>query len=658
MIESMTHVAVMAGAGERKNLLDWLYRSRGFHVMPLEEEGDWESRFAGLADDSPTLDAELGRLQGVVSFCQEFQSKKPDFLDAMLPLMVVGNREEIDNAFHEVDIDLLQKKTAELRSRLEAGQERLSRLAINREGLERFSFLGDNLPALATLKAVVLRVVAVAGQSGKAFLLDNRIGDSVLAEEILADRVNTYYALVAAQEDKAELDALIDDHGLHPETIPAAEEGASRELAKLSLAEEEARKELAAARAEAGKFADVWIRKTSLALGNWESSRNLALLRLRMRESQHLFVARGYVKTELLDSLASALEGDIPGAAIFACPAPENENPPTSLKWNRWIRPASLLVNMYGLPAYRGIDPTIFVASIFFLFVGICLGDVVYGFGTILAMLWLKHRYREQSGLQDFFNVFIYCGGVAMVVGLLTGSFMGDLSAIIPGLEGFDHFRTSIALIDPIKDSQTALYIAIGLGIATQFYGMSLLVYRNLRRGDRQGALYDGGLWIGFFGFLLLAAFTGWTLFWVLFLLDVAGLILTQGRDQPNWFLRIIVGVISIYGIVGAYGASAFLGDTISYARLMALSLTTAALGSTFNMLAQLGGQIAVIGGVLAILIIIFGHLMNYFLGILGAFVHSARLVMLEFFGRFYEAGGYAYRPYGFDSTTVEEKAE
>ena len=235
---------------------------------------------------------------------------------------------------------------------------------------------------------------------------------------------------------------------------------------------------------------------------------------------------------------------------------------------------------------------------------------------------------------------------------------MGDLSAIIPGLERFDRFRRSVALIDPIKDSQLALYIAVGIGVATQFYGMALLIYRDWRRGDREGAVCDGVFWMCFFGFLILAAVTGWSLFWLLFLLAVVGLVLTQGRGQGNWFFRIVVGVISLYGIVGAYGASGFLGDVISYARLMALSLTSAALGSTFNMLAQLAGQMPVIGGIIAILMIICGHLMNYFLGILGAFVHSARLVMLEFFGRFYEAGGYAYRPYGFDSATVEEKPE
>ncbi len=117
-----------------------------------------------------------------------------------------------------------------------------------------------------------------------------------------------------------------------------------------------------------------------------------------------------------------------------------------------------------------------------------------------------------------------------------------------------------------------------------------------------------------------------------------------------------LVGVVSLYGIVGGYGASAILGDLISYARLMAFCLTGAALGSTFNMLGSLCAEIPAVGLIIAVLMVVGGHLMSFFLNLLGGFVHSARLVLLEFFGRFYEAGGYAYKPYGFDSSLVLEK--
>jgi V/A-type H+-transporting ATPase subunit I len=146
------------------------------------------------------------------------------------------------------------------------------------------------------------------------------------------------------------------------------------------------------------------------------------------------------------------------------------------------------------------------------------------------------------------------------------------------------------------------------------------------------------------------------SLFWYLFIASCVLLILTQGRDQKGWISRILVGVIALYGIVGAYGASAILGDLISYARLMALCLTGAALGSTFNMLGRLSADIPAVGVIVGILVVVGGHLMSFFLNLLGGFVHSARLIMLEFFGRFYEAGGTAYRPYGFTSDSVDVK--
>jgi V/A-type H+-transporting ATPase subunit I len=91
----------------------------------------------------------------------------------------------------------------------------------------------------------------------------------------------------------------------------------------------------------------------------------------------------------------------------------------------------------------------------------------------------------------------------------------------------------------------------------------------------------------------------------------------------------------------------------------MALGLTGAVLGSTFNLLANLSAaNIPYVGLIIAILLIIGGHIMNFFLALLGGFVHSVRLVMLEFFGRFYESGGSAYQPYGFRSSTVDVKKE
>ena len=51
------------------------------------------------------------------------------------------------------------------------------------------------------------------------------------------------------------------------------------------------------------------------------------------------------------------------------------------------------------------------------------------------------------------------------------------------------------------------------------------------------------------------------------------------------------------------------------------------------------------VGIVAAILVLLAGHYFNIIINVLGAFVHSSRLQYIEFFGKFYEAGGRAFLP-------------
>lgn len=666
MIEQMSHVAIMAKAADKDKLLSWLYTERGFHVMPIDEKDEtWAGKFKQLPDQTQQVDAKLTRINAVVGFCQEHVSEKPGFLDGMLPLKTVGTKAELDEAIAETDVDLLYDKTTKMRAAIEATNEDISRQQSLRANIQQYAFLDKDLPAVTRLKNMKMEVVAVSGQGGKAFLLDERItkGD-IIAEELFADQTHAYYALAVPAFEADKLKSLVEDHGLNLQPIPVVDGSAKEELAKIDATIKEKQAVLNGQLLEANHFADAWLKKASLAAGHYESEKNLAVARVGMAESGHLFCARGYVKTDHLELFKLRMESNVPGSTMMECDPPkaeegqEQEEPPISLKWNKWISPASLLVKMYGLPSYKGIDPTPYVFTVFFIFVGICLGDAFYGLLLILGMLWLKRKYKDQAHLQDFFQCFVYCGIAAMVAGTLTGSWMGDLSSMIPGLGWFNKFRTKLALLDPIKDSQLALYIAIGIGIFTQFYGMALRTYRDWRNGDKMGAFSDGILWMAFLAFAILGGLTGSKLFWLLFVVTCVALVLTQGREQKSWISRILVGIIALYGIVGAYGASAILGDLISYARLMALGLTGAALGSTFNMLAKLSTDIPAVGIIVGVLVVIGGHAMNFFLNLLGGFVHSARLIMLEFFGRFYEAGGAAFKPYGFDSATVDVKKE
>ena len=81
----------------------------------------------------------------------------------------------------------------------------------------------------------------------------------------------------------------------------------------------------------------------------------------------------------------------------------------------------------------------------------------------------------------------------------------------------------------------------------------------------------------------------------------------------------------------------------------MALMLAGSVIASVFNQLGALGGIL------LFIPVAIIGHLLNFALNLIGCFVHTMRLQFLEFFGRFYEDGGKAYRPLGLHNTKYVE---
>jgi V/A-type H+-transporting ATPase subunit I len=55
---------------------------------------------------------------------------------------------------------------------------------------------------------------------------------------------------------------------------------------------------------------------------------------------------------------------------------------------------------------------------------------------------------------------------------------------------------------------------------------------------------------------------------------------------------------------------------------------------------------VPVVGYLLMIVILVFGHTFNLIVSTLGAFIHSTRLQLVEFFGKFYSGGGREFKPF------------
>jgi V/A-type H+-transporting ATPase subunit I len=126
--------------------------------------------------------------------------------------------------------------------------------------------------------------------------------------------------------------------------------------------------------------------------------------------------------------------------------------------------------------------------------------------------------------------------------------------------------------------------------------------------------------------------------------------------------LIVVTGVAAVaLLIMGQKGMFFFaitgaIGDTLSYARLMALGLCTGGIAMTVNILGKMSGDVAFIGGILLLLILVVGHVFNWVIQVMGAFVHGIRLHYVEFFGRFYSGGGDEFTPFAIKREITESK--
>ena len=116
------------------------------------------------------------------------------------------------------------------------------------------------------------------------------------------------------------------------------------------------------------------------------------------------------------------------------------------------------------------------------------------------------------------------------------------------------------------------------------------------------------------------------------------------------FIILMIVGIILLLkhaGPLGLFDITGYIGDWLSYARLLALGLGTAGMALAFNIIAQIIPEmIPVVGFIFTPIILIIAHTANLGLQTLGAGVHSIRLQYVEFFNRFYEGGGRKFEPF------------
>lgn len=351
-----------------------------------------------------------------------------------------------------------------------------------------------------------------------------------------------------------------------------------------------------------------------------------------------VFALTGWIAEEDADKVKKLLDRY---SCYYTLEQPaEGDDPPVKLKNNKFVQPYELITEMYSLPTPDGIDPTPMLTPFFILFFGMMLADAGYGLLIfLLCFIGLKKFKPDEGFLKSAMQIGTSCGLSTMFWGVMYGGYFGNL---IPQVaeSWFGKTITIPAVFDMLNDPMSIMILSFFLGAVHLFTGMGIKIYMLAKRGHLMDGLMDVGLWyLVLVGLPMMVLPAVANVGKILAIVGAVGLILTQGRHEKNILMKPIKGVMSLYDITG------YLSDVLSYSRVLALGLAGGIIANVFNLLGTMPG-FNLIGIIAFLLIFVIGHVFNLAISGLGAYVHTSRLQYVEFFGKFYEAGGKPFRPF------------
>lgn len=376
-----------------------------------------------------------------------------------------------------------------------------------------------------------------------------------------------------------------------------------------------------------------------------------------------VFVLDGWVRSDETDTLEALLRDAAPAYYTEYRDPADDETPPSVVKNNKLVQPFEAVTNLYSRPDPRGIDGTPLMAFFYFLFFGMMLSDTGYGIVlTLGALLYLKLKRPPADSMSGGIVRVLFWGGISTAVcGLFIGTFFGlDFDVLFGTTDVFPLF------IDIATDSISMLILCFALGLFHMLTGVTIGFIFNLKKKDYAAAIVDNLSWlfivVGILVFAapsLLASLPAWLskVGLVMVILGAVVVLFFAGRAKKNIFGRLLGGAGKLYDI------TSYLSDMLSYARIFALGLSTGIIASVMNILGGMiftslnhGAILTAIGFLLTAVVLVFAHLFTLAINTLGTFIHTARLQYVEFYNKFYVAGGREFRPLKYRTRSVSVK--
>lgn len=404
------------------------------------------------------------------------------------------------------------------------------------------------------------------------------------------------------------------------------------------------------AQAELDKYLDENKEQITNYLSKLEELYLYASIRSKALQYNNSFIIVGWVPTENKKQLSRKLKKIRSIEVDFSDAKNElDKRPPVRLKNCFLAKPFEFYTEMYGVPKYNEIDPTLFVAITYIVLFGIMFADL--GQGLILSIVGLL-MYKIKK--MKIGKILFPCGLSAAVFGTIFGSLFGFEHQLDPlfRMVGFEEKPIEVMAS---KNTNTIILGAIGIGVFLLIIAMFLNVYTSFRQKNIGRALFSTSGIAGIifycatvFG-LVAELFLGMhvmTLPYILGLIVFPFLLvffaeplsdLVNGEKdwQPeSWGGYIVENLFESIEVLLGY-----VTNTMSFLRVGAFVLVHAGMMLVVFVLAE------TVGGVGYWVIIVIGNALVMVLEALLVAIQVLRLEYYEMFSRFYSGEGRPFEP-------------
>jgi len=575
-------------------------------------------------------------LQRAAILCKRLRVVQPEQMQPgeYLPIEVIEDR-----------IETIDAATARIVQREDALNNEMASLGDTITQVRAFRRLDvavENIPEFSFLHFATGRI-----DDEKLEDFESEAGPNVVTVPLEEDEEGRRHIVaVTSKKGRWAMESTLEKHGFRPEDLTEKYEGLPEEIYEHATRRLEQlrnkRDELAAELTELGKrYAD-------------ELSRYRQRLHIEQKvlQAEEYFgrtsatcVISGWVPADRVEYLNEELMRITHNLAVIELRDPRpDEEVPTLMRHNRFIRPFELLVSNYGFPGYREIEPTIVVGATFLVMFGLMFGDV--GQGLVLAAGgFLVARSGLPARARDLGSIIVFAGLAAIVGGFLFGEFFGM------------EFRPLWMHVLRGNNPLVMLGRCVALGIFMISLGLVLNIVNCLRTKDYAAVVVDkNGL-------------AGLMFYWGVLGLGVR-YALWQKPPSGALLIALLLPVVVIFFRVpilaairrkagpeqGAEGwiesgmdvfemIVSLLSNTISFVRVGAFALAHAGLAlAAYQLAGMVRGLPA--GGLLAVGIIVLGNIVIIAFEGLVVTIQCLRLEYYEFFTKFFRGEGTPFRPF------------